>query len=151
MAFILIVSLSAGVLSQAIKLLIKVIKSKSFNWHLLDSYGGMPSSHSAFLLSLMTSVGMIEGFSSTAFAITFVLSTIIIRDAFGLRMIMEEQGKLVVTLINGSPDRDKILNGSREHSTVGHRVGHTIPEVIVGSIIGILFSIASYYLFYSAL
>lgn len=148
MPFILIVSLAAGVISQAAKLILKVAKSRSFNWHLLDSYGGMPSSHSAFLLALMTSVGMVEGFTSTAFAITFVLSAIIIRDAFGLRMIMEEQGKLVVEIINHSANKDALLNGLPEHPTVGHRVGHTIPEVIVGSIIGIAVAIIGYYLYF---
>ncbi len=143
--YILTVSLTAGVVSQFIKFVIKMLKQQTFNWHQLDAYGGMPSSHSAFLLSLCTAVGMQEGFYSPLFAVTFVITVIIVRDAFGLRMILEEQGKIVVNITRTIPDNA----GFDEHDAntqVGHRVGHTIPEIVVGSFIGIFIAILGYFL-----
>lgn len=142
--YILTVSLSSGVISQTIKFALKVAKQKTFNWHQLDAYGGMPSSHSAFLFALCTAVGMYDGFYSSTFAITFVLSAIIIRDAFGLRMIMEEQGKVVVQITRALPKKID-FNEHDDNNQIGHRVGHTIPEIIVGALIGITVAISGYF------
>ncbi|MBU1167466.1 divergent PAP2 family protein [Patescibacteria group bacterium] len=151
MFYILGISLFAGVLSQFIKFVIKFSQKRSLSWHSLDAYGGMPSSHAAFLLSLLTAVGLVEGFTSTSFAIAFIIAAIIIRDAFGLRMILEEQGKLLVKIIDSLPKKDKEKQGlviekekAVNNHLIGHRIGHTIPEIIVGSIIGVLTALAGY-------
>lgn len=143
--YILTVSLTAGVVSQFIKFALKIITQKTFNWHQLDAYGGMPSSHSAFLLALCTAVGMQEGFYSPLFAVTFVITVIIVRDAFGLRMILEEQGKIVVRITRTLPDKAG-FDENDQNTQVGHRVGHTIPEIVVGSFIGITIAILGYVL-----
>ncbi|MBU1119500.1 divergent PAP2 family protein [Patescibacteria group bacterium] len=142
--YVLTAALFAGVLSQFIKFVIKLSKKKKFQWHYLDAYGGMPSSHSAFLVALCTAVGLQEGFVSSAFGITFVISAIIIRDAFGLRMILEEQGKIILKLAKQVPVEIEELNG--KNNQIGHRVGHTISEIIVGSLIGIVIAVGGYYL-----
>lgn len=142
--YILTVSLAAGVLSQAIKLLLKLAKKRVFSWHQLDAYGGMPSSHSAFLFALCTAVGMKDGFYSSVFAITFVVSAIIIRDAFGLRMILEETGKIVMKIVKASPKKIEFEKHTKNNQ-IGHRIGHTIPEIVVGASIGIFVAITGYY------
>ena len=148
MFYVLLSSLLAGVLSQFIKFVIKISRKRKFEWHYLDAYGGMPSSHAAFLLSLLTAVGLKDGFTSTVFAVTFIISAIIIRDAFGLRMILEEQGKLIMRMTKLLKKSDRELEKQKQRAIdnhlIGHRVGHTIPEIIVGSIIGILVAIAGY-------
>lgn len=143
--FVLISSFASGIIAQAIKILLKMRKSK-FQPELLDSYGGMPSAHSAFLFGLLTSVAIAEGFDSTAFGISAIMAAIMIRDALGFRMILEEHGVTLSKLAKAvKKQHPKIKNGKRYQ--IGHRVGHTIPEVIVGSAIGIMTAAFTWWVF----
>lgn len=137
---ILIISLVAGVLAQIIKILIKSTKNGKFNVKSVDDYGGMPSSHSAFLIALLTAIGLKEGIFSTSFAIAFVVTAILIRDAVGIRMELEQQGKLLKKVAQSYKANIEIADG------IGNRIGHTYPEVIVGGAIGFVLALILYYL-----
>jgi len=65
------------VFAQLMKTVVFVIQNKRFSFVSLTASGGMPSSHSATVCALATSVGLIEGFASTQFAITFILAFIV--------------------------------------------------------------------------
>ncbi|MFH2105234.1 MAG: divergent PAP2 family protein [Parcubacteria group bacterium] len=136
---ILIISLIAGLTAQGIKILIKSTKNGKFNVKSVDDYGGMPSSHSAFLISLLTAIGLQEGVLSTAFAVTFIIATLLIRDAVGIRMELEQQGKFLKKVAEVQQPKLKIANG------IGNRIGHTYPEVIVGGAIGFALALILYY------
>lgn len=66
-------ALTAGVISaflaQVLKFIIFTIKSKKVNFKIFTTTGGMPSSHSAGVVALATSVGIIAGYDSISFAI----------------------------------------------------------------------------------
>lgn len=143
--FVLIASFSAGIIAQAVKILLKMRK-RAFTPELIDSYGGMPSAHSAFLLALLTSVGIAEGFDSTMFGISAIIAAIMIRDALGFRMILEEHGMTISRLAKTVKDKHPKMKNGKSYQ-IGHRVGHTIPEVIVGSAIGILTAVIVWYFF----
>ena len=49
---------------QCMKIIIELIKSKKLNLRRIVGSGGMPSSHSAFVCSLATTIGITEGVSS---------------------------------------------------------------------------------------
>ncbi|NQV13798.1 MAG: divergent PAP2 family protein [Parcubacteria group bacterium] len=136
---ILIISLIAGLFAQGIKVLIKSTKNGKFNVKSVDDYGGMPSSHSAFLISLLTAIGLQEGVLSTAFAVTFIIATLLIRDAVGIRMELEQQGKFLKKVAEIQQPKLKIADG------IGNRIGHTYPEVIVGGAIGFALAFILYY------
>ena len=82
-------ALSAGVLAaffaQVIKFFIFTIKSKKVNFKIFTTTGGMPSSHSAGVMGLATSVGIITGFDSIVFAISigFALIGLLIVETIG--------------------------------------------------------------------
>ena len=65
--------LAAGLFSaftaQVIKFVIFTIRSRKINFKIFTTTGGMPSSHSAGVMGLSTSVGIIAGFDSILFAI----------------------------------------------------------------------------------
>lgn len=130
---IILTSLIAGLAVQAIKLITDGIKG-NFTWsHLLSDYGGMPSSHAAFVTALATTVGLKEGFNSPTFAICVILAIIIIRDALGLRRHLSRQGEVLNTLAEKflSPqERTKIPR-------LKEKLGHSILEVTIGGILGI--------------
>lgn len=58
----------AGIVSaciaQILKVIIFIFAHKKINFKIFTTTGGMPSSHSAGVVALTTSVGLIEGFTS---------------------------------------------------------------------------------------
>jgi hypothetical protein len=140
---ILIISLVAGIIAQGLKFLLKVIKNGKIDWSDWDDYGGMPSAHSAFVASLCTAVALQEGVASTVFAVTCIISAILIRDALGLRMYIERHGKLISQLINKQPQEEKIKNYAKKLGS--ERIGHTPIEVIAGASLGITCAFLLFY------
>lgn len=140
---ILIISLFAGVLAQGIKFLLKVFKNGKIEWNDWDDYGGMPSAHTAFVASLCTAVALQEGVTSTTFAISCIISAILIRDALGLRMYIERHGKLISQLIAKQPREEKIKDYVKKSGT--ERIGHTPIEVIAGGSIGVTCAFLLFY------
>ena len=132
---ILVAVLLAGFGTQLIKLTIDWFKHKSLSWHDLVSTGGMPSSHSAFVVSLATAVYLEEG-TTTAFAISLVLAFIVLRDAFGVRRTVGEEGHVI----------NKILLKVKIKTVTHFSMGHTPIQVVVGSVLGFLVSFGVYYL-----
>ena len=55
----------------------------------------MPSSHAATVCAMTTAVAMQFGFASFEFAISFVLTSVVLHDARGVR---QEAGKQAVTI-----------------------------------------------------
>ncbi|MDR1318504.1 MAG: divergent PAP2 family protein [Treponema sp.] len=99
--------------------------------------GGMPSSHSAVVTSLATSVAFAEGFSSNLFIIAFWFALVVVRDAMGVR---RSAGLLARALNNlGRQTAEKM--GIDFHA-VKEIQGHTPLEVVVGGFLGIFIAAA---------
>lgn len=130
---LILIPIIVVILTQIIKLSIDKIKGNLNLKNIFLSYGGMPSAHTAFAVSLTTITGLEEGFKSAAFAICLIFTLIIMRDAMTFRNILGKQGKLLNKLIEKLPTEQK-----KEMPRFLERVGHSVPEVIVGAIWGIL-------------
>jgi uncharacterized protein len=122
----------AAIVTQVIKLIIDAIKGR-FSWHDLNSYGGMPSSHSAIVTALTVSIGYYEGWHSAAFAISLILALIVIRDAIGFRFILGKHAKELNQIIH-TLESDK----SYQFPHLKERLGHTPLQSLVGIAIGVL-------------
>jgi len=120
--------LIAVALAQLIKIIYYSIKHRKFDKIMLIETGGFPSTHSAVVSVLTTSVFLEQGIS-IAFIICLVFSIIIIRDAFGVRMDVQRHALLLEKLTK------KKMN---EH------IGHTIPQVFCGIVLGIIVSVVMY-------
>ena len=59
---VLIIMLTAWLLAQIIKIPLDYLYTHRWNWALLLSVGGMPSSHSALLTSATVATGLYYGF-----------------------------------------------------------------------------------------
>ena len=94
--------------------------------------GGMPSSHSAVVCSLTTSVGLTEGISSNLFVFCFVFSLVVLRDALGVRRSAGLQAKALNQLGKQSADKYGI-----EFHAVKEIQGHSPLEVVVGAFLGV--------------
>ena len=92
---ILILSVISLLTAQLLKILTYLITFKQLNLSRAFGSGGMPSSHSSFVTTLSTSVGIVHGFDSTLFAISIVSSLIVMYDASGVRLAVGKQAKLL--------------------------------------------------------
>ncbi len=138
---ILIASLTAGFATQIFKFVREAFKGH-VNWNLLNSYGGMPSAHTAFVSSLTTAVGISEGVDSAGFAISFILSLIIARDAIGFRRYLGTHGRVINMLMRELPDGEEL----KYPMQLKERVGHTPLEALVGALVGICITLMYYWL-----
>lgn len=93
-------ALSAIVFAQFIKIPIKFLVTKQFTPSIAFSTGGMPSSHSAAVAALTTAIGIIEGLSSSMFAISAIFSVITMYDASGVRRHAGRHAVVLNRLIN---------------------------------------------------
>ena len=135
---IIVVCICAWFVAQVIKVILNTIKLvydkikgnvvKKVTIGTLFKLGGMPSSHTATVISLSTCIGALEGFDSTMFAVAGVFAFITMFDAFMVRLPVEKltQAFLVV--------REAVLGKDLKKLRVVE--GHTIPEIIGGVITG---------------
>ncbi len=128
--------LVGGFGAQLLKLIIFFFRHKSLSWHDLVVTGGMPSSHSAFVVSLASIIYLEEGLS-TAFVISLVLALIVLRDAFGVRRTVGMEGKQI----------EKLLKLHKLKSKFHYSMGHTPLQVTVGAGIGLASSLLVFFLF----
>ncbi len=133
--FILFSALIAWLIAQVIKTVIYSIKFKTFNFERLVGSGGMPSSHTATVISLATSVAMVEGMDSIFFAISVILACIVMYDATGVRRAAGEQAKVLNKLVFEHHDKN---NPIKAEKVLKEFLGHTPLEVFGGAIIGVL-------------
>jgi hypothetical protein len=107
------------------------------------AYSGMPSGHSALIVSLATITGFEEGFDSSIFAATLILAIIVIRDALGIRRYLGQHGKTLNVLVKDLSN-DKVLDQNYPHHL--EKIGHTPLQVVIGSLIGFFVSIIGFFL-----
>lgn len=95
--------------AQIIKTILHWFSNGNLNLERLTGAGGMPSSHSALVVSLTIATARIEGFSSSLFAITFAFAAVVMYDAMGVRRAAGEQAKTLNKLITSYQDFWNIL------------------------------------------
>ena len=92
---LLMSAVTGWVVAQFLKTLIDFALNKNFNAERLVGSGGMPSSHSATVCGLTTAALLKYGAGSFEFAVSFVLSMIVMYDAIGVRRDTGKQAKLL--------------------------------------------------------
>lgn len=97
--FPLIAALIAIFFAQFIKVPIHFIAFRKVNWSLLNSTGGMPSSHSAAVSALTVAVGIETGMDSPVFAVAAIFAVITMFDATGVRRQAGEQAAVLNQLV----------------------------------------------------
>ena len=139
--YYLIISFIAWIIAQCLKQVARLfgrnrrIFSSSSRSNLLLS-GGMPSAHSATVVSLAVSIGLYEGWNSAIFALATLFAAVVIYDATMVRYSSGQQGNMINKLISTQHTDIKPLR-------VAH--GHTVLEVTVGTIIGSLVAIVAFF------
>lgn len=130
---VLLSALIAWGLAQVLKPPLGYLVNRKWNWGLLASAGGMPSSHSALIISSTHAIGLHFGFDDPLFALGFAISMIVIYDAANVRRQAGIQAQkinvLVSELLSGHPISEKQLR---------EVLGHTWLEVAGGLLLGMV-------------
>ena len=140
---ILILPLIAGLIAQILKFFTRSNQQKIKLKNIM-AYSGMPSGHSAMVVSLATIIGLEEGLNSPLFALCVILTIIVIRDALGIRRYLGQHGRTLNALVKDLKE-DKYLDDQYPHLL--ERIGHTPLQVIAGSALGLAISLSGFLLF----
>lgn len=132
--------------AQVLKVPINFIVTKKFDFSLLTSTGGMPSSHSAAVTSVATAVGFEVGFDSPIFSVAAMLAIIVMYDASHVRYQAGQHAaalneirnelQLFFKEIKRWPD----LNEEQKIQDLKTLLGHKKSEVLIGALAGISLS-----------
>ena len=136
---ILVSAVMGWVVAQFLKTLIDFLLNKSFNAERLVGSGGMPSSHSATVCGMTTAAMLRSGVGSFEFAVSFVVSMVVMYDAIGVRRETGKQAKLLNSILMENPLK---LNAEVLQEKLKEYVGHTPLQVMAGAILGILLALA---------
>lgn len=128
---VFLIPIAVGIIVQTIKF---VLYSMKHGWDIRYAFthGHMPSAHTAFAFSLVTSIAFYEGVHTGTFAIAIALAFLIIDDATRLRMTLGDQGKYLNMLIG------QLNINEEQYPRLKERMGHKVSEVIVGAIVGLI-------------
>ncbi len=131
---VIIAAILGSFTAQAFKIVWYLLTHGKMNYKIFFHTGGMPSSHSASMAALATSVGLLDGFYSTTFAIATGLAIIVMYDAAGVR---QAAGKMAGILNKISDD---LYANHPEYipERLRELLGHTPLEVIAGGAWGIV-------------
>lgn len=143
-----IASLIAHTISQFIKPFTEWPKIKRFHIQAIFMSGGFPSSHTATIFALATTVGLMEGFNSSYFMIVLVFALLFAYDAMNVRLYAGRNIKLTKKLIEDLQKTEAIqidLEDPIYSIKMKDVLGHKLIEVVAGGILGILIG-ALYYL-----
>lgn len=155
----LITALIAIFFTQLIKYPISLfLNKKGAKIDIVTSTGGMPSSHSAAVTSLITALIFEYGFSSPHVAIATIFGVIVMFDSMGvrrqsgeqgialdilIRLHLEKTGQLVDTNVQAIDENNRenpVLNQYHiedyEHMIIKKYLGHKPTEVIGGIMTG---------------
>ncbi len=141
----IITPISSWILAQIVKTIIHVARYKKFDAKRLMGDGGMPSGHSATVMSLTILTALVYGCGSFQFAISAILTLIVGHDAMGVR---REVGKHSGVL-NEIVETLEAL-GKKEPLDVklNELAGHTPIQVWVGGILGAANAVLMYFVLF---
>ncbi len=127
---------AAWVVAQALKFVFNYFETRKVDFYIFVSTGGMPSSHSAMVTALATSIGLQAGFGTPLFALAFAFAAVVMFDAQSVRRAAGQQARLLNQIVEEM---------FKEHHLSEHKLaellGHTRFEVFFGLLLGVLIAL----------
>jgi len=125
-------AIAAWTVAQLTKILRDLLRG-DFRWERITGAGGMPSSHSAMVVATTIASGLTTGFDSPFFAISFVLSGIVMYDAAGVRRHAGRHARAINRIIQELKTEHPLKN-----IRLKELIGHSPMEVLVGALQGLI-------------
>lgn len=123
-------------IAQLLKPIINVIFDRKWVWHLLISTGGMPSSHTAGVVALVTSIALTEGMGTIYFAISATFAAIVIHDAMGIRRAAGKQAEVINEWSRILSDIHR--EGQFTPENLKTMLGHSFSQILGGTFLGLI-------------
>jgi acid phosphatase family membrane protein YuiD len=141
---IFLAAVSSWILSQFLKTLITLFSNnvasvKDLFELLFWKTGGMPSSHSALVASVSTTIGFKNGIGSDLFVFSCCFALVVIRDAVGVRRSSGLQARALNELGEKVSARMK-YQFKPVKEIQGHRPMEVLAGILLGFFIGVAFS-----------
>jgi uncharacterized protein len=132
---VLICVLAAWGTAQIVKVPLEYLRTRKWQWGWLLTTGGLPSSHSALIVSAANAIGLFFGFDTPLFALAVAMAMIVTYDAAGVRRQAGIHAERINLLF------DQLLKGHLWNDEELREVlGHTPFEVAGGVLWGLLIS-----------
>lgn len=126
----LLAAIFAWFSAQLIKIILTALSEKKIDISRIYGAGGMPSSHSALVTAMTTSIGKIYGFDAPIFAVSCVFTMIVMYDAAGVRRAAGKQAKAINLLF--------MHTDLKFEEQLKELLGHTPLQVFCGAVLGIV-------------
>ena len=141
-----IIAFVLGVLTaQLAKPIFLLISKRKWDPSFAAESGGFPSSHTAGIVSLTTTIGLFEGFDDPFFAISFALSSIVAYDSANVRYYAGQHIAMTQQLLKDFQELTETkLNDPIYLSKLKNVLGHKWIEVFGGFIHGIFTGLILY-------
>ncbi len=131
----LVAAVVATFAAQVLKVVLVLLTERRWAFDRMLETGGMPSSHSATVTALALATGLVEGFSSTYFALSVVFAGIVMYDASGIRRAAGMHAQLINDLVQ---ELAHLFDEGFQPAALKTLLGHTYPQVVVGALVGSL-------------
>ena len=121
-------------LAQLTKVLLDLVLERKFVFSRFVSSGGMPSSHSALVVSCTAAVGKSVGVASPLFAVCVIFSAVVMYDACNVRRSAGDTARIVNKLLQ----QVEKLSAQDVADDLKIIMGHTPLQVFVGALLGLI-------------
>ncbi|HXA42575.1 MAG TPA: divergent PAP2 family protein [Candidatus Solibacter sp.] len=130
------IPVTAWLIAQVLKVAEDSLRQRRLDFRRLASAGGMPSSHTALVLSLTTVIGSKRGINTPEFAISAIFSAVVMYDATGVRRAAGRQARVLNRIVE-----DLFHQEGLKEERLRELIGHTPIEVIAGALLGVVVAI----------
>lgn len=134
----LVTALLSNILAQVLKTVVYYYRTGKWDFHWVIASGGFPSSHSSTVTALSLSIGIQEGFDSAIFAVTTILSFIVMYDACHVRYYSGKNIELTQQLVKDLREMTGLhFDDPIYQEKLKNVLGHKFVEVIGGFVVGL--------------
>ena len=137
---VLLAAVIGWTVAQVSKTVLVLLLDRELRWERLVGSGGMPSSHSATVCALAASSAVVYGADSGFFAIAAIVAFIVMYDACNVRL---ETGKQAAAIKELQELLRKMGENLPAEEKLKELVGHTLPQVLVGAVLGVCIGVAT--------
>ena len=123
----------AWFVAQVIKTLLHFVVNRNLDLKRMVGSGDMPSSHSAFVCAATMSIGQVCGWRDPMFSLSAAMALVVMYDACNVRRCAGEQAQVLNYMME---HMDQIPPELKEKKRLNENLGHTLPQVIAGAVLG---------------
>jgi acid phosphatase family membrane protein YuiD len=131
----LVISAFTWLIAQILKVLIILVQERRVAWRFFVSSGGMPSSHTATVCALATTIAMTAGAGTIYFSLAVVLAVIVMFDSAGVRQSVGQHSEVLNRIVKELSFRATKTERQKDFRVF---IGHTPFQVFIGAVLGIL-------------